>query len=194
MSSAQTSAEFHQRAVDSLSTKYGQAILENYQFRGDQWIVVSTSALIDVLSYLRDSEFEMNFLPDVIGLDMMGRKLPRFEVVYNLYSLANFNRLFIKVAVDEGQTIPSATSVFPGANFPEREVYDMFGIVFEGHPDMTRILMPDDWVGHPLRKDFPLGGEEIEFTQDTLGPSMAEEQQPHPGSSFFGTTGSSERK
>lgn len=194
MSSAQTVSEFQQDAVAALQAKLGSAILESYQFRGDQWIVVSTAVLQDVLSYLRDTpKFEMNFLSDVVGLDMLGRKQPRFEVIYNLYSLANFNRLFIKVAVEDGQSIPSATAVYPGANYPEREVYDMLGVVFDGHPDLTRILMPDDWVGHPLRKDFPLGGEEIEFSQETHGPSTAEEQRPHPGSSFRGTTGSSER-
>ena len=194
MESNTAPSEFHTSIFDALKKKFGSQICGYSEFRGDCWITIDRSILQSVLAYLKDSEFEMNFLTDVIGVDMLGRKEPRFEVVYNLYSMVSFNRVFIKVEVDEGQTIPTGTAVHPGANFPEREIFDMYGITFEGHPDMTRILMPDDWVGHPLRKDFPLGGEEVEFTQDTLGPSLAEEQQPYPGSSFFGPTGSSERE
>ncbi len=189
------SSEFQQSLVDAVAKRFGSAVLNTNQFRGDQWLLISAASLPDILTYLRDTtEFQMNFLSDIVGVDMLGRSQPRFEIIYNLYSMFNFNRVFLKVAVDEGQPIPSATAVFPGADFPEREIYDMFGVKFTGHPDLTRILMPDDWVGHPLRKDFPLGGEEIEFTQDTHGPSTSEEQQPYPGSSFFGITGSSERE
>ncbi|MHB1459874.1 MAG: NADH-quinone oxidoreductase subunit C [Armatimonadota bacterium] len=192
---SQSSSEFHQSLVDALVKRFGSAVLNTSQFRGDQWLLVSAAALPDILTYLRDTpEFQMNFVSDIVGVDMLGRSHPRFEIIYNLYSMFNFKRVFIKVAVDEGQAVPSVTTVFAGANFPEREIFDMFGVEFTGHPDLTRILMPDDWVGYPLRKDFPLGGEEIEFAQDTHGPSTSEEQQPYPGSSFFGITGSSERE
>jgi NADH dehydrogenase subunit C (EC 1.6.5.3) len=117
-------------------------------------------------------------------------KPKRFEVVYNLYSPVHFQRIFLKVRVDDGEPVPSVTGVWEGASYPEREVYDMFGIPFEGHPNLKRILMPDDWVGHPLRKDFPLGGEEIPFAQDTWGPSIEDKTHPHAGESFEGLTGS----
>lgn len=181
--------------VVRLRERFPDAVREVYTFRGDTWIVVDKAFLPDICRFLRDDpELSCRFLSDIVGIDQLGRREPRFEVVYNLYSFRTFTRLFLKVRVNEGEVIPSVTSVYPGANFPEREVYDMFGIVFEGHPDLRRILMPDDWVGHPLRKDFPLGGEEVVFDQNTLGPSIAEVQTPHPGESFFGKTGLSSRE
>ncbi len=86
---------------------------------------------------------------------------PRFEVIYNLYSITHKRRFLLKTGVDDGQTVPSATAVWPGANFMEREVYDMMGIVFEGHPGLERILTPDGWLGHPLRKDFPTRSDQF---------------------------------
>ena len=80
-------------------------------------------------------------------------------------------------------------SIYPGANFPEREIFDMFGVCFEGHPDMRRILMSDDWVGHPQRKDYPLGGERVRFPGDKFGPAVAEVPVQHPGESYYGKTG-----
>ena len=88
-------------------------------------------------------------------------------MVYSLYSLASYRRIVIKAQVSEDDpTIDTVSDVWPAANWPEREILDMFGIDFNGHPDPRRILMPDDWVGHPLRKDFPLGGEEVEFSHN----------------------------
>jgi NADH-quinone oxidoreductase subunit C len=179
---SQTSAqEMNQRTdVLLLRERFPQAIQEVYTFRGDTWVVIDKAYLLEVCRFLRDDpELSYRFLSDV---------------VYNLYSFRTFTRLFLKVRVNENETIPSVTGIYPGANFPEREVYDMFGIVFEGHPDLRRILMPDDWVGHPLRKDFPLGGEQVVFDQGTLGPSIEEVQTPHPGESFFGKTGLSSRE
>ncbi len=100
---------------------------------------------------------------DLCGVDYLRRR-PRFEVVVNLTSLEHGRKLRIRAGVPgEEPTAPSITGVFPGANFYERETYDMFGIGFEGHPDLTRILMPDDWEGHPLRKDFPVGAVPVQF-------------------------------
>lgn len=191
-----TAQEMSERQeVVRLRERFPEAVREVYTFRGDTWIVIDRASLHDVCRFLRDDpELSYRFLSDIVGIDQLGRREPRFEVVYNLYSFRTFARLFLKVCVNEGEVIPSVTSVYPGANFPEREVYDMFGIVFEGHPDLRRILMSDDWVGHPLRKDFPLGGEEVVFGQGTLGPSIAEVQTPHPGESFFGKTGLSSRE
>lgn len=181
--------------VTRIRERFPGSVREVVTFRGDTWVVLNKEYLPEVCRFLRDEpELSYRFLSDIVGIDQLGRREPRFEIVYNLYSFRTFTRLFLKVCVNEGETVPSVTGIYPGANFPEREVYDMFGIVFEGHPDLRRILMPDDWVGHPLRKDFPLGGEEVVFDQGTLGPSVAEVQTPHPGESFFGKTGLSSRE
>ena len=191
-----TAQEMSERPeVMRIRERFPDAVREVFTFRGDTWVVLNKAYLPDVCRLLRDEpDLSYRFLSDIVGIDQLGRREPRFEIVYNLYSFRTFTRLFLKVCVNEGETVPSVTGIYPGANFPEREVYDMFGIVFEGHPDLRRILMPDDWVGHPLRKDFPLGGEQVVFDQNTLGPSIAEVQTPHPGESFFGKTGLSSRE
>ena len=111
---------------------------------------------------LKSDGFEM--MVDLTVVDWFRKKEPRFEVVINLLSLSKNLRKTIKVQVpDENLTIPSITDIYPGANFYEREVFDMFGIVFENHPELTRILMPDDWIGHPLRKDYGSGRIPVQF-------------------------------
>jgi NADH-quinone oxidoreductase subunit C len=176
--------------------QYPDAIEEVYEFRGDTWLYVKKEHLIDVCRLLRDDrELSYLYISDVTAIDWLpfwekGEKPKRFEVVYNLYSPVSFQRLFLKVRVNEGESVPSVTGIWEGANYPEREVYDMFGIPIEGHPNLKRILMPDDWVGYPLRKDFPLGGEEIPFAQGTWGPSIEDKTHPHAGESFEGLTGS----
>jgi NADH-quinone oxidoreductase subunit C len=94
---------------------------------------------------------------------------PRFELQYLVYSMAEHRWLRIKTQTDDA--LPSVTGVYPGANWYEREVYDLFGVTFEGHPDLTRIMMPDEWQGHPLRRDYPMGGEPVDFTvtRETYG-------------------------
>ena len=118
---------------------------------------------------LRDSaETNYNYLSDVTCVDRLGVMAEgedRFEILYNLYSMGTFNRFRLKARVSEDDTtIDTVEVVWPAANWNEREVYDLFGITFNNHSDLRRILMPDDWVGHPLRKDYPIGGEEVEFT------------------------------
>lgn len=179
-----------------IAAQYPDAIEEVYEFRGDTWLYVKKERLLDVCRLLRDDpELRYLYISDVTAIDWLpfwekGEKPKRFEVVYNLYSPVSFQRLFLKVRVDAEESVPSVTGIWEGANYPEREVYDMFGIPFEGHPNLKRILMPDDWVGHPLRKDFPLGGEEIPFAQGTWGPSIEDKTHPHAGESFEGLTGS----
>ena len=109
----------------------------------------------------KDAGFEL--LADVTAIDWLERR-PRYEVVVNLLSLQHRLRLRVIADVDgEEPTIPSLVPIWPGANYAEREVFDMFGIVFEGHPDLTRILMPDEWEGYPLRKDFATGSVPVQF-------------------------------
>ncbi|MDM7460609.1 MAG: NADH-quinone oxidoreductase subunit C [bacterium] len=179
-----------------IAAQYPDAIEEVYEFRGDTWLYVNKGRLLEVCRLLRDDrELSYLYISDVTAIDWLphweqGEKPKRFEVVYNLYSPVSFRRIFLKVRVDEGEAVPSVTGIWDGASYPEREVYDLFGIPFEGHPNLKRILMPDDWVGHPLRKDFPLGGEEIPFAQGTWGPSIEDKTHPHAGESFEGLTGS----
>jgi NADH-quinone oxidoreductase subunit C len=181
--------------IQKIRQRYADAIEEIYEFRGDTWLTIRADYLLRVCALLRDDP-DLNYLyiSDVMGIDWLphwqaGEKPKRFEVVYNLYSPVSFQRIFLKVRVNEGERVPSVTPIWEGANYPEREVYDMFGIPFEGHPNLKRILMPDDWVGHPLRKDYPLGGEEIPFAQQTMGPAIEDLTHPHAGESFEGKTG-----
>lgn len=149
-------AENH-RAVIKLKEKFAGSLLDVKEFRGEVTVTVKKEEIIAVLKYLRD-ELRYNLLTDVTAVDYLDQD-PRFMVVYNLYSIPNKDRLRVKAPVTEGDArIDSATVLWNSANWVEREVYDLFGITFTGHPDPRRILMTDDWVGHPLRKDYPLQG------------------------------------
>ena len=110
---------------------------------------------------LKNDGYEM--MVDLTAIDWFRKKEPRFEVVANFLSVSKNKRISIKVKLNDEITIPSITSLYPSANFYEREVFDMFGINFENHPDLTRILMPDDWVGHPLSKDYGTGRIPVQF-------------------------------
>lgn len=131
--------------------------------RGDAVARVAPADLVALVTAVRDAGYEM-FI-DLCGVDYLSRD-PRFEVVVNLVSLSRSARLRILVGVPgEDPVVPSLTGVFPGANFFERETWDLFGIRFEGHPDLTRILLPDDWEGHPLRKNTPVGSVPVQFKE-----------------------------
>ncbi|MBM9502438.1 NADH-quinone oxidoreductase subunit C [Leptospira sp. 201903071] len=129
-------------------------------------IFLKAEGLVPVFTALKnDPTLYYNFLNDLTAVDWLGKKEPRFEVCYLLRSANKVaSRIQIKVRVEEGESVPSIVSVFKGANWPEREVYDLFGIPFANHPSLDRILMPDNFQGHPLRKDYPLEG----FGQDYL--------------------------
>ena len=125
---------------------------------GDWTIIVTPDRLHDVSRHLRnDPAAHFDFCSDVTATDWPPRAA-RFDVIYSLYSTRHRHRVRIKVRIADGQPVPSVTPIWPAANWLEREVFDMFGIVFEGHPDLRRILMPDEWQGHPQRKDYPLEG------------------------------------
>jgi len=139
------------------------------RFREQDFILVHKQRIVDILYTLRDNPTTAyDLVSDILGIDLLGfDRDPRFEVVYSLYSLTHKKRIVIKAQIEEDDTtIDTVSDVWPAAEWAEREIYDLFGITFNGHRDMRRILMPDDWVGHPLRKDFPLGGEEVEFSHN----------------------------
>ena len=122
---------------------------------GDWTVIVAADRLLEVAAHLRDAGFD--FLNDLTAVDWPPRAA-RFDVVYCLTSIAQKQRVRVKVRAADGQALPSMTPFWPSANWLEREVFDMFGVMFEGHPDLRRILMPDEWQGHPQRKDYPLEG------------------------------------
>jgi NADH-quinone oxidoreductase subunit C len=123
------------------------------------WINLPKEALVRVVTLLRDDpELDYVMLSDLFGVDYPARE-KRFELLYNLYSLRRNRRVFLRVKVGENEPVPTLALLFQNANWAEREIYDLFGVPFEGHPDLRRILMPDDWDGYPLRKDYPLIGK-----------------------------------
>jgi NADH-quinone oxidoreductase subunit C len=148
-------------------------------------LVVARARLLAVLQALRDDpQLAFGHLSDVTAVDYLdlGRE-PRFDVVYHLLSHSLKRRLRLRVPVEEDDpVVPTATGLYPAANWLEREVTDMFGIGFAGHPDPRRILLPDDFEGHPLRKDFPIGAEEIAFShnQDRLYQGYPNPDEGHP--------------
>ena len=143
---------------------FPNAILQEESFRDETTLLLRREDLVAVARLLRDDpRLAFSMLKDCCGVDYLtlGRR-PRFAIVYQLYSLSHNRSLRLMVGVDEGESVPSVTGVWPNANWYEREAYDMFGIPFADHPDLRRILMPDDFNGHPLRKDFPLGNEPVD--------------------------------
>jgi NADH-quinone oxidoreductase subunit C len=148
-------------ALRELRAAMPEVIVDVVRFRDETTIHVRREALREVCRFLRDHpRISLNFLTDVTAVDMLRlRESPRFDVVALLYSLPNRVRLRLKAGCDDGEPVPSLVPLWNGANWLEREVFDMFGIVFEGHPNLRRMLLPDDWdEGHPLRKDYPLRG------------------------------------
>ncbi len=146
-----------QLTIDELSDKYSDKLIEVYQSSGYTFARIEADALLDVCTFLKE-EHHFVYLSDVIGTDRYTSD-ERFEVIYNLLSLKNRDRLFLKVRCnEENPEVDSVVPVWPGANWNEREVYDMFGIRFKNHPDHRRIFMPEDFQYFPLRKEFPLLG------------------------------------
>ena len=145
--------EKHHGAVVATSFEHGQAAL-----------IVDPEQVMGVLGWLHDAPGqEYRFLSSLHAADYLPAE-PRFGVHYELLSMERLDRLHVKLRVPAGQNVPSVIELFPTADFQEREIYDMFGVVFDGHPDMRRILMPEDYEGHPQRRDFPMGGEPVLFT------------------------------
>lgn len=129
---------------------------------GETTIIVPREHLVETCSFLKATpRLEFNLLSDLCGFDRGPEEEPRFEVNYHLFSTTRYHRLRLKVLLNEEDThVPTVTTVWRTANWHERETYDLFGVIFDGHPDLRRILLPDDWQGYALRKDFPLRGYE----------------------------------
>ena len=134
------------------------------EFRGETSLTLAPEKIVETCQTLRD-EFGFNLLSDETAVDYWPQQEPRFHVIYQLYSIPHKLRVCLRVPVSGlSPVLPTIEGVFPNANWHEREIWDMFGIRFEGHSDLRRILMPHDWEGHPLRKDYPLGYEEVQFS------------------------------
>jgi len=159
------------RILERLRARFGAAVVETHDAHGDHTAVVERAALPGLLGFCRDDgELAFDILMDLTAVDYQGypgrEDGPRFEVVYHLYSVAHNHRVRIKTRVEEDDAVvPTAVPRWPIANWLEREVWDMFGIRFADHPDPRRLLMYEEFVGHPLRKDYP-----IHRRQPLLGP------------------------
>ena len=146
-----------------------QLIIDRGVSAGDEWITVPAESVREALAALRSDGYRLlTFLTCVDHLADHSREWPfRFEIVYQLRNLETREQLRVRAFVDgDLPRIDSVHDLFPPANWDERETYDLFGVVFNDHPDLSRILMPDDWVGHPLRRDYPVGGETVEFSEE----------------------------
>lgn len=161
--------------VKELKERFSETILEATQFLGQLSVRINAARIVDVCGYLRDKSLGFNYLSDLTCVHFPQREQP-FDVVYNLYSISANERLRLKVATNDKQGVESVTSVWPSANWMEREVFDLFGVLFHNHPDLRRILLPPDWEGHPLRKDYSLEFVENAWTEKHL-PVMTEVQK-----------------
>jgi NADH-quinone oxidoreductase subunit C len=139
---------------ERLAEKFGPAVLEQTSFRGEQSTHIAKTELLNAITFLRD-ELGFNHLSDVTSADYVERK-PRFDVIYHLFSFETYVWYRLRVRVEDGEPVPTCVDLFPCANWAEREVWDLMGIPFEGHPNLVRIMLPEGWVGHPLRKDYPM--------------------------------------
>ncbi|HZQ93123.1 MAG TPA: NADH-quinone oxidoreductase subunit C [Terriglobales bacterium] len=153
--------------VARLRQRFGSGISEASTYLGQNYLIVDRSVAYDVLALMRDDE-EFDYLVDVTCVHYPERA-KQFEVVWIVYSFARNERIRVKTGVAEGEAAPSVVALWGTANWLEREAFDMFGVQFDGHPDMRRILLPDDWKGHPLRKDYGIIQQDNEWVRINLG-------------------------
>lgn len=153
------------KVVERFQSRFGEGVRETQSFRKQLSIWVRKEDLPEALRFAKsDPHLLCELLCDLTAVDYFEERSPnepRFELVYNLYSLTFNRRFFLKVGVNDGDRVPSATVVWRTANYLEREVWDLMGIVFDGHPNLERILTADGWLGHPLRKDFPTQSDQF---------------------------------
>ena len=150
-----------------LKEQFGDGIVEASTYAGQNFFVVKRDRAISVIEYLK-LEADFDYLVDITAVDWP-KRAERFDLVYILYSFARNERIRIKTAIPVGYSAESAVRVHRTANWLEREVFDMFGIEFDGHPDLRRILMPEEWQGHPLRKDYPILQQDQNWVQKNIG-------------------------
>jgi NADH-quinone oxidoreductase subunit C len=178
--------------VETVQHTFPQALLEAVEYRGEHTLVLKPEHLLAVCTFLRDT-LQYSMLETVTAVDWPER-VPRFDVVYHLLSIPNqcFIRLKVRVGIrgEEHPALPSVTTIWPGANWYEREVYDLFGLIFTGHPDLRRILMPNNWTTHPLRKDYPLTG--IDLPEPHWGGQVPYDTDPGVGGLYQQTLRSAE--
>jgi len=164
-------SEALKKPIDGLSEEFSGKVIEVYQSSGDTFVRIEADAIVNICRYLRD-EHRFVYLADIFGTDRYTNE-ERFEVIYNIISLKNRSRLFIKLRCnEENPEVDSVYEIWPAANWFEREAFDMFGIRFRNHPDLRRIYMPEDYKYYPLRKEFPLLGipGSIELPSTTPDP------------------------
>jgi NADH-quinone oxidoreductase subunit C len=158
-------------ALEEAYPGFADAIERVIVDRGELTLHIKAERIAEVAQIMRDDEaLRFELCSSVDGVDYLGSDSRRFHISYQLTSMTYRRRVRLEVAVAEDQPVPSVTSVYPTADWHERETYDMFGVVFTGHPNLTRILMPDDWEGHPQRKDYPLGGVPVEYKGAQIPP------------------------
>ena len=148
--------------AEVLQRDHSEWVTETINALGETTVIVPREHLVAACEFLKATPgFDFNMLADLCGFDRGPEEEPRFEVNYHLFSTRHYHRLRLKVLLNEEDArVPTVTGVWRTANWHERETYDLFGVIFDGHPDLRRILLPEDWQGHALRKDFPLRGYE----------------------------------
>jgi NADH-quinone oxidoreductase subunit C len=153
--------------VGKLKSQYGSGIREANSYLGQNYMIVEPTLVRELLQILRDQE-QFDYCVDITAAHYPDRE-KQFDIIWILYSFSRNERIRVKIMVADGETVPSAVSLWTTANWLEREVFDMFGIRFDGHPDLKRILLPDGWKGHPLRKDYGIIQQDQEWVRANLG-------------------------
>jgi NADH-quinone oxidoreductase subunit C len=153
--------------VMRLRSQYGSGIKEASTYMGQKYFVVESSIVYEILLRMRDDEL-FDYCVDITAVHYPKREA-QFDIVYVLYSFPHNERIRVKTQIKDGESLRTAVGIWETANWLEREVYDMFGITFDGHPDLKRILLPDGWNGYPLRKDYPILQQDQEWVQINLG-------------------------
>ncbi|MBI4463646.1 MAG: NADH-quinone oxidoreductase subunit C [Acidobacteria bacterium] len=152
--------------VVSLRNAFQGVAIEAYTYLGQNYLIVPRESILPLVVFLK-TEWSFNLLTDLTAVDYPQRE-KRFEVIYQLYSFSRNERLRLKVPLGEPETLESVVTVWAGADWMEREAYDMFGIVFDHHPNLKRILLPEEWQGHPLRKDYGILQQDVQWVKENL--------------------------